>query len=60
MPNKNILDFVAALASNQPAAAVDFAKAELLARRDAAVSDYAANHSFKLEGSTHGQATTAD
>lgn len=50
MSNKNILDFVAALATNQPAQAVEFAQAEMRERVQADVTAFGQSFRYKVEG----------
>lgn len=50
MSNKNILDFVAALATNQPAQAVEFAQAEMRERVQAKVTAYGQAYRYNVEG----------
>lgn len=50
MSNKNILDFVAALATGQSAEAVEFARAEFRERTQQAVTAYGENFRYKVEG----------
>ncbi len=52
MSNKNILDFVAAVATGQSADAVKFATAEMTERTQAAVTAYGQSFQYKVEGPT--------
>jgi hypothetical protein len=57
MSTKNILDFVAAIATGQSAAAVDFATAELRDRVQAAATTYGQDYQYKVGGSPDDNST---
>jgi len=50
MSNKNILDFVAAIATGQTAPAVEFAKAELQSRVQTQVESFKTDYQYKVAG----------
>lgn len=59
MTSKNIVDFVAAVATGQSAAAVDFIRNEIQSRVQSRVTEYGQSYQYKV-GETQNEPTATE